>query len=37
MGQLQSEHFEPLVRAAFAAPKRSLYMADDGKVHQTSS
>jgi predicted HD phosphohydrolase len=30
------EHYEPLVRAAFTAPKRSLYMADDGQVHQTS-
>jgi predicted HD phosphohydrolase len=29
------EHFEPLVRSALSTPKRSLYMADDGKVHQT--
>jgi predicted HD phosphohydrolase len=25
------EHFEPLLRERFAAPKRSLYMADDGR------
>jgi predicted HD phosphohydrolase len=25
------EHYEPLVRQAFSAPKRSLYMADDGR------
>lgn len=30
-------HFEPLVRAQFAAPKRSLYMADDGQVHQVAA
>ena len=30
------EHFEPLVRQLLSAPKRSIYMADDGRVHQTS-
>jgi predicted HD phosphohydrolase len=34
---LPLEHFEPLVRSALAAPKRSLYMADDGAVHQANS
>jgi predicted HD phosphohydrolase len=30
------EHYEPLIRAALSAPKRSIYMADDGSVHQTA-
>jgi predicted HD phosphohydrolase len=29
------EHYEPLIRSAFTTPKRSIYMADDGSVHQT--
>ncbi len=29
------EHYEPLVRQLLSAPKRSIYMADDGRVHQT--
>jgi predicted HD phosphohydrolase len=29
------EHYEPLVRQLLSTPKRSLYMADDGRVHQT--
>jgi predicted HD phosphohydrolase len=30
------EHFEPLLRQIMSAPKRSIYMADDGRVHQTT-
>jgi predicted HD phosphohydrolase len=32
---LPLEHFEPLVRTALSTPKRSMYMADDGQLHQT--
>jgi predicted HD phosphohydrolase len=31
------EHYEPLVSQLLSAPKRSIYMADDGRVHQTAS